>query len=1019
VNPLGIDVAAPHLSWQSNNSERNWRQAAYEILVASRAENLEPGSADVWDSGRRNSSESVDIPYAGPQLRSKTRYYWTVRVWDSSGQQSRASEIAWWEMGLLAQSDWQATWISWNNPEAREDREHIRWIWMPGEDPLHATPQTVVVFQATVKLRSKPEDAALFLLARGDFVSEVNGHRVGGKKHWHEFDREDITDQLQRGKNRITVSVTVTAPRQLAEEASGQASKAALAGLLKITRANGSLLRISTGSRWKSHLANQRGWRKSTIVGTLDDQRFDPVPPLPQPAALLRRVFEVTKPVRRARAYVSALGAYRIFLNGQAPADNVLAPGFSDYSKHTQYQTYDLTSAVKPGKNVVGVLLGAGWFASGMTWQGVAYYFQAPPCRLLAQLEITYTDGSVVVVTSDESWRAAPSPILHSEIYSGELYDARNEIRNWDHPDFDDSGWAKAEQASAPAATLVGQIDEPPRVVQSLTPVSVAPVRGAYVFDMGQNMVGWARLEMRGAQGTRVRMRFAERLNPDGSIYTENLRNADATDTYVLRGAGVESFAPSFTFHGFRYVEVTEYPGTPGVSNLRGEVVTSVQGEPTAKMTTSSELVNRMWEIGIWGQRGNFLSIPTDCPQRDERLGWMGDAGVFWRTGSFNFDIDAFSHKFMQDVADAQTPSGAFTNVSPDLLRPSRSEGAPGWADAGVIIPWTTWLQYGDRGIIEQHWQSMQRFLDFILRANPDYLRKNGVGPNFADWLAPDDHTDKTLLATAYWALVARMMSDMASATGRQDDARRYSELFVRIRDAFDQAYIKPDGQVGTGTQTSYVVALYTEMAPADLEPALVNNLVKDIEARGWHLSTGFLGTPFLLTTLADHARLDVAYHLLLNTTYPSWGYMLANGATTWWERWNGDSGDPAMNSFNHYAFGSVVAWLYRYVVGIDTLPDGPGFRHILIHPRADAVLTRASGEYESIYGTIRTDWRSEPGLSFSLRVHIPPNTFATIYLPALQGSQVLESGTRVSAEQQGHFYIVEAGSGSYAFEVK
>lgn len=554
-------------------------------------------------------------------------------------------------------------------------------------------------------------------------------------------------------------------------------------------------------------------------------------------------------------------------------------------------------------------------------------------------------------------------------------------------------------------------------MVQNLIPKNVSSVNGVNVVDMGQNMVGWATLRVSGTPGTRIRMRYAERLNPDGSIYTDNLRNADATDTYILRGGGEESFTPAFSFHGFRYIEVSGYPGQLTTANITGDVASSVAGEPSATVHTASDLVNRMWSIGTWGQRGNFLSIPTDCPQRDERLGWMGDAGAFWRTGSYNFDIEAFSHKFMRDVDDGQTPTGNFTNVSPDSLRPTGSEGAPGWADAGVIIPWTTWLQYSDRSVIEQNWEFMQRFMDFILKANPDYIRKNGVGPNFADWLAPDEHTDKNLLATAYWALAANMMSQMAHAIGREDDAKRYSDLIESIRGAFQKVYVKEDGVVGTGTQTSYVVALYTKMAPESLEPTLVDNLVKDIEGRGWHLSTGFLGTPFLLATLADHGRTDVAYRLLLNDTYPSWGYMLSKGATTWWERWNGDTGDPGMNSYNHYAFGSVIAWVYRYVAGIDAAPDGPGFHHIVIHPRPDGRMPRASGEYESVYGKITTDWSSD-ATSFSLKVTIPPNASATIYLPAIPGSEITEGGNPIQTQQEGSSYIVQSGSGSYDFKI-
>jgi alpha-L-rhamnosidase len=408
----------------------------------------------------------------------------------------------------------------------------------------------------------------------------------------------------------------------------------------------------------------------------------------------------------------------------------------------------------------------------------------------------------------------------------------------------------------------------------------------------------------------------------------------------------------------------------------------------------------------------------------------MGDAGVFWRTGSYNFDIAAFSQKFIQDIVDAQSRQGAFRNVSPNTLPSSVEEpeapslesdmiGAPGWGDAGVIVPWTTWVQYGDKAVIEGNWDAMQRWMEFIQSRNVDFLRTQGVGPNFADWLAPDENTNKNLLATAYWALIANMMSQMAHAVGKEADAKRYDDVLQNIRGAFQKAYIKEDGTVGTGTQTSYVVALYTKMAPAALEPRLVDRLVEDIERRNWHLSTGFLGTPFLLFTLADHGRSDVAYHLLLNDTYPSWGYMLAKGATTWWERWNGDTGDPAMNSYNHYAFGSVIAWVYRYAAGIDTAPDSPGFKQIVIHPHLDARMTSARAEYDSVYGTIISDWKGTPMGPFSLRVTIPANTSAKVYLPAMGGAHLTEDGIPVDAQPVEGTYVVTVGSGSYSFEVK
>jgi alpha-L-rhamnosidase len=1019
-----------HLSWQSDNTERNWRQAAYEILVASNNEGLRVGKADVWDSGKINSAESVGIAYGGPTLESRKRYYWNVRVWDAGGQVSESTQAAWWEMGLLHATDWKAKWIHWQNLEDDADRNGIRWIWVKDQNALAVGPNTTATFRLTFKLSAKPRDAVLLLAARGNFAAKVNSHEVGAKKGWATFDRRDISDQLVKGKNLIEVRVTAPESPQFGPNAGAKTTVAALAALVKITRADRSTMRLPTDRNWKASLENTSRWQPAHVVADLTDKQFGDPGPLPQPAAYLRRTLALSKNVQSARLYMTALGSYRVFLNGRRVGDDVLTPDFTDYRKRVLYQAYDVTNLLAKGKNVIRALLGDGWYGSGLTWVGMRFF--PPPDRFLAQLELDYADGSHETVVTDDSWKAAASPIARSDIYGGEVYDARLERPGWETQGFDDSTWKAAVVSDAPSIALSSQITSPARVIATLDPKHVTPLaNGAYIFDMGQNMVGWATLKVKGTAGAKVRLRFAEILNPDGTIYTANLRNADATDVYVLRGGDDETFTPHFTFHGFRYVEVTGYPGTPGPDAIKGEVVSSISGDPVAKLFTSSDLVNQMWSIGIWGQRGNFLTIPTDCPQRDERLGWMGDAGVFWRTGSYNFDISAFSQKFIQDIVDAQTSQGAFTNVSPNTIPSSGGEtegtsawnegmvGAPGWGDAGVIVPWTTWVQYGDKAIIEKNWDAMQRWMEFIQSRNPDFLRTKGVGPNFADWLAPDEHTNKDLLATAYWALIASQMSQMAHAVGKEADAKRYDDVVENIRAAFQKAYIKEDGEVGTGTQTSYVVALYTKMAPVALEPALVDKLVKDIKARNWHLSTGFLGTPFLLFTLADHGRTDVAYRLLLNDTYPSWGYMLSKGATTWWERWNGDTGDPAMNSYNHYAFGSVIAWVYRYAAGIDTLPNAPGFKEIVIHPHLDERMTSAHAEYESIYGKIVSDWKGTPAGPISLKVTLPANTSATIVLPAIAGLHLTEDGSPVGTQPESESYVVRVGSGSYDFELR
>ncbi|MGA8442317.1 MAG: family 78 glycoside hydrolase catalytic domain [Candidatus Sulfotelmatobacter sp.] len=1030
-NPLGIDQASPHLSWQSDNTERDWKQSAYEILVASSAELLPAGKADIWDSGKTTSAESVGIVYHGPALESRERYYWKVRVWDAGGQESESVEAAWWEMGLLHATDWKAKWITLKGSDD-EERHSIRWIWLAGQDALVVPSETAATFRITVNLSEQPQDAFLVLSARGNLIATVNGHEVDAKNEWAAFDRRDISEQLMVGRNSIEVKVRTPPTPRFGPNAGATTSAAGLAALVVMHRRDGTTMRFPTGEQWEASADGMSNWQPAEVVADLTDQRLGDPGPFPQPAAYLRRAVAIRRTVQRARLYATALGSYRVFLNGRRVGTDVLTPDYTDYRKRVEYQSYDVTGLLVKGQNVIAALLGDGWYGSPLTWAGM--HFFPPPNRFLAQLDLTYSDGTHQTIVTDDSWKGAASPIVKSTIYGGEVYDARLEQVGWEAHGFDDSKWKSATVSDPPSIAVSGQLTAPARVVATLDAKKVTPMaNGTYIFDMGQNMVGWTTLKVKGSSGTKVQLRFAEILNPDGTIYTANLRNADATDVYILRGSEEETFSPHFTFHGFRYVEVTGYPGTPAIDALQGNVVSSINGEPSARLTTSSALVNQMWTIGTWGQRGNFLSIPTDCPQRDERLGWMGDAGVFWRTGSYNFDIAAFSQKFIQDIVDAQNQQGAFTNVSPNTM-PSGGEGstgtsawsegmvgAPGWGDAGVIVPWTTWLQYGNKAVVEENWEAMQHWLDFIQSRNPNFLRKNGVGPNFGDWLAPDQNTSKDLLATAYWALIANMMAQMAHAMDKESDAKRYEDLVQNIRSAFQKAYISADGTVGTGTatQTSYVVALYTKMAPEALEPALVDKLVKDIEAHDWHLSTGFLGTPFLLFTLADHGRTDVAYRLLLNDTYPSWGYMLAKGATTWWERWNGDTGDPAMNSYNHYAFGSVIAWVYRYAAGIDTLPNSPGFKEIVIHPHLDARMTSARAEYDSIYGKIISDWKGTPTGPFSLSVTIPANTSARVFLPAIAGAHLTEGGNPVESRAENGSYVVQIGAGSYNFEVK
>jgi len=580
---------------------------------------------------------------------------------------------------------------------------------------------------------------------------------------------------------------------------------------------------------------------------------------------------------------------------------------------------------------------------------------------------------------------------------------------------------------AVPRPALVAQVGPPVRVTQELTPRRVTqPAPGTYLYDLGQNMVGWARLKVRGPAGTPVRLRFGEMLNPNGTLYTTNLRGAKATDTYILSGHGVETWEPHFTFHGFRYVEVTGYPGRPRPDAVTGCVVGS-DLPPAGTFVCSQPMVNQLQHNIVWGQRGNFLSVPTDCPQRDERLGWMGDAQIFARTATYNRDAAAFYEKWMADVSDAQSPQGGFSDVSPRLV--DDGDGAPAWGDAGIIVPWTVYQAYGDTGILEKHWGAMTRWLGYITQSNPDGLWSKRRNNDFGDWLSIAADTPKDVLATAYYAYDASLMARMARALGRGQEAARYDALFTHIKNAFNAAYVSPDGRVKGDTQTCYVLALRFGLLPPDLRPLAAKHLVADIAAKNGHLSTGFVGVGYLCPVLTETGHNDVAYRLLLNDTFPSWGYSIKQGATTIWERWDGytkEKGfqDPGMNSFNHYSLGSVGQWLFQDVGGIDTDPNAPGFAHILIHPHPGPGLTQARAVYDSIRGRIVSAWRTD-GAGLALDVTIPANTTATVFVPAPVGADVTEGGVLVAralgvsaVRRSGDQIVVSLASGTYHFRV-
>lgn len=783
---------------------------------------------------------------------------------------------------------------------------------------------------------------------------------------------------------------------------------------------------------WEMGLLDREDWQAHWIGGAQAGG-----PRTTSPAPYLRREFGVTKPVARARLYASAIGVYECRLNGTPVGEDLLTPGWTDYHKRVQYQVYDVTSLVGTGENVIGAIVGDGWAVGHIAWMGRQRYVDSP--RFLAQLVLTFDDGTRQVVATDADWSVSTGAILESDFLMGESYDARREPAGWASPGYDAAAWCPAVVFADSGAALVATNGPAVRRQEQLRPVSIRLfpdfVNPRWVFDFGQNLVGRVRLKASGSAGTTVSIRHAEALNPDGTLYTANLRTARNTDFYTLKGDGEETYEPHFVFHGFRYIELGGFPGTPTEDTLAAIVIHS-DTPVTGTFECSDPLINQLQKNIVWSQKGNFVDVPTDCPQRDERLGWTGDAQVFVDTAAFNMDVAAFFGKWMQDLEDAQDPAGAYPAIAPNPEVWPIPEGGPAWADAGIIVPWTLYRTYGDTRILEKHYESMCRFIDFLtatsrnnLRCYPDYEGWKGFG----DWLALDGSdgreggTSKELIGTAFYAYSTRLMAKIAGVLGKSADSGRFDALADDVRNAFVNTYVNPDGSIIGGTQTSYVLALHFDLLPEDLRHKAAAELARNIRQRDNHLSTGFVGTPYISSVLSDNGYLDVAYTLLNQTTWPSWLYSITQGATTIWERWDGwthDKGfqDPTMNSFNHYAYGAIGAWLYAVVGGIGLDHDRPGYKHIILRPLPGGGLMNARAELDSTYGAIRSAWTMENG-DFDWRITVPANTTATVHVPVSADAVVWESGKPAeSAEsvipvgREKDAAIYEVGSGEYHF---
>ncbi len=854
-------------------SARDQAQSAYRIVVARNRKGLDADQGDLWDSGKVASDQSIQVRYAGKALVSEQECFWKVRVWDEQGKASDWSQPARWTMGLLEPSDWHAKWIGLDEPTGDQTAKNIlgdaQWVWFPEGQPEKAAPVGTRCFRRviTVPTDRAVKRATLFFTAdnSGDFY--VNGQKAGTAGNFHSATEADVTKLLQPGKNVLAASV---------QNGGADPNPAGLIARLQVDFAQGAPLVVVTDSSWKAGKDAATGWmdagfgeanwlaaQKLGLAGMApwgaisgpEDRRL--------PARMLRRPFEVEKKVRRATAYVCGLGLYEFYLNGEKVGDQVLSPGLTDYTKRALYVTFDVTKQLKKGANVAGIILGNGRYyapRSSVPTGTTSYGFP----KLLFQMRVQYEDGTSAEVVSDGSWQlSADGPIRANNEYDGEDYDARMEMPGWSAPGFNDAKWQPAQGVTAPGGKLAAQMIEPIRVTETLKPIALTQPRpGVWIFDMGQNMVGWCRIKVSGPRGTVVSLRHAETLKPDGTLYLDNIRGAKVTDTYTLKGKGTEVYAPRFTYHGFRFVEVTGYPGKPSLSSIEGEVVHD-DLQSAGDFACANPLLNRIYNNILWGVSGNYRSISTDCPQRDERQGWLGDRSAEAKGETYLFDIAALYAKWLQDMADAQKESGSVSDVCPAYW-PLYNDNVT-WPSSTVIIPGALHEQYADEGILASHYASAKKWMDYM-----SGFVTNGIidRDSYGDWCVPPEDpklihsndparkTDKAVLATAYFYHDALLMARYATLLGKTEDARHFTALAESLKTAFNQKFYHADsGQYDNGSQTSCVLPLAFGLVPDGQRERVFNHLVSKImtESKG-HIGTGLDRRP-MADARADGGR--------------------------------------------------------------------------------------------------------------------------------------------------------------------
>lgn len=1070
--PMGIDVKQPVFGWQMQSDRYGAAQTAYRIVFATSEENLENGTY-TYDSGTVNSPTSVCIKYNGPELAPCTRYYWQVLVTDERGK-VHESPASWFETGLMGGLWGNAMWIASNKMQLSPYRfdyaiEYDVETAKPGPAKfIFGAPQE----DCYVFVMLDTRDSAKVMLGNALYNKETVQHTLNVSNIIPPADatkKHHIRLEVRGGGNYdVKVSLdgrVISQGNQTSINCMRDSIGRPQARLFSIgyrqpqgfdaVFSNIKLLNY----KWDNLVLNSD---PKTYNAKGDNKAVLWMPGSDVNAPIMRKNVNVGKEVKRARLYATARGAYWFYINGQRVGDGYLNPGWTDFRHRIMYNTYDVTQMLRQGNNALGIELGHGWFCDDFGWAGAMWgdqYGYKPSA--LAMIKVEYTDGTNETFVTDNTWKVYNGgPLYVNNLYHGVIYDARREVDGWKEPGFNDAAWEKVAILPPPPASteIQGYVGSEIKNNITLTAKKMTRIGNRFIYDMGQNFAGVPRLKnMKGRKGQTITIRFAEMLYPEtvpenprapltrehyernkGQMYMDNYRSAISTDYYTFRGAPEgETFEPPFTQHGYRYVSIDGLDEPLPLEDVEGIVLESV-GEQISRYETSNADINQLFSNIVWGQRGNFLAVPTDCPQRDERLGWTGDANVFCRTSTYNMMTGPFFNRWFYTLRDQKSENGDVGGYYPFMG--GTKEGAPrsgfergcGWSDVTITVPWEMYQQYGDLGFVERHYGAMKDYMKFLESQAKDYIYPDAF--YWGDWLAPMP-TNISMLSTAYFGYDARLMREMAKALGKTDDAVYYDKLYRNISRAFCNYFFDSEGYTIEGnhegtprmdTQTSYLLPLAFLELPEDLQQKAVKHLLEAIERSNYHLQTGFLGTPLLCNVLSNFGHNDIAYKLYTQTEYPSWLFPVKQGATTMWERWNSYTikegfGEVSMNSFNHYAYGAIEEWIMSHNLGIQRDENRPGYKHILMQPKIDDTFSFVKGGFRSVYGDISSAWEIKPS-GTEIEFTIPANTTATFTLPVSSMDNLkLKKGKKgVSSKSfDDGKAVYELKSGTYKFILK